>query len=148
MKKTDPPIIVKQRFENSINEVWAALTNVNLMKQWFFDNIVSFKPEVGFATEFVVHNEGRNFTHLWEITEVISNQKIVYNWKYKEYPGDSFVTFELFEDEDDVTLTLSTKVVENFPDDIPEFKRESGINGWNYFIKERLKQFLEENKIN
>lgn len=148
MKKTDPPIIVKQRFENSINEVWAALTDVDLMKQWFFDNIVSFKPEVGFATEFVVHNEGRNFTHLWEITEVISNEKIVYNWKYKEYPGDSFVTFELFEGENHVTLTLSTKVAENFPHDIPEFKRESAINGWNYFIKERLKQFLEENKIN
>jgi len=128
--------------------VWAALTDVDLMRQWFFDNIVSFKPEVGFTTEFVVYNEGRNFTHLWKITEVISNQKIVYNWKYKEYPGDSFVTFELFEDDNDVTLTLSTKVVENFPDDIPEFKRESGINGWNYFIKERLKQFLEENKIN
>ena len=148
MKKTDPPIIVKQTFNISIDQVWEAITNVDLMKQWFFDNIESFEPEVGFATEFAVQNGGRNFTHLWTLTEVIPLKKITYNWKYKEYQGDSFVTFELIEDKNHVTLKLSIKVIENFPEDIPEFKRESCEGGWNYFIKERLKQFLERNNIN
>jgi len=31
-----------------------------------------------------------------------------------------------------------------FPDDIPEFKRESGVEGWNYLIKKSLKAFLEK----
>ncbi len=72
-------------------------------------------------------------------------QKITYNWRYKEYPGDSFVTFQLTNDKNNVQLKLTTVVVENFPKDIPEFTRESCIGGWNYFIKERLKQFLEGN---
>ena len=103
---------------------------------------------MGFATEFAVQNEDRIFTHLWTLTEVIPPKKITYNWKYKEYPGDSFVSFELIEGKNLVTLKLSTKVVENFPEDIPEFKRESCKGGWNYFIKEKLKQFLEGNNIN
>jgi len=60
---------------------------------------------------------------------------MTYNWKYKEYPGDSFVTFALIEDKNHVTLNLSTKVVENFPEHIPEFKTEYCKDGWNYFIK-------------
>lgn len=145
MKKTDPPIIVEQTFNISIEKVWEALTNLVLMRQWFFDNIESFEPEVGFATEFAVQNKDRIFTHLWEVTEVVPKQKITYNWRYKEYPGDSFVTFQLTNDKNNVKLKLTTVVVENFPKDIPEFTRESCIGGWNYFIKERLKQFLEGN---
>jgi len=37
---------------------------------------------------------------------------------------------------------LTCEVVEDFDDNIEEFKRESGIEGWNYFIKNRLKEFL------
>ena len=88
-----------------------------------------------------MQKEGRIFTHLWTLSEVILLKKITYNWKYKEYPGDSFVTFALIEDKNHVTLKLSTKVIENFPEDIPEFKRESCKGGWNYFIKESLSCF-------
>jgi len=148
MKSTDSPIVVEQIINTSKEKIWEAITNVELMRQWFFDNIKSFKPAVGFKTKFKVQSEDRIFTHLWEVTEVDLQQKIVYNWKYEEYPGDSFVTFQLIEDNKSVNLVLTTEVVEDFPQDIPEFKRESCIGGWNYFIKERLKQFLEGNKIN
>jgi len=57
------------------------------------------------------------------------------------------MTSALIEDKNHVTLKLSTKVVGNFPENIPELKRESCKGGWNYFIKERLKQFLEKKSI-
>ena len=48
--------------------------------------------------------------------------------------------------ENDVTkLRLTHHVQESFPEDIPEFKRESGIEGWTFFIKKRLKEFLDKN---
>lgn len=148
MKSTDSPIIVEQTINASKGKIWEAITNVELMRQWFFDNIKSFKPEVGFKTKFKVHSEDRIFTHLWEVTEVDPQQKIVYNWTYDEYPGDSIVNFELIENKNSVRLILTTEVLEDFPEDIPEFTRESCIGGWNYFIKERLKEFLEGNNIN
>jgi len=143
MKLSDEPIIIEYSFEVSINTVWKAITELNQMKQWFFDNIESFIPEVGFKTQFEIVNEDRKFTHLWELTEVLPNHKITYNWKYKEYPGDSFLTFELNQVKKKVNLKITVDVVENFPSNIPEFSRENCIEGWNYFIGKNLKEYLE-----
>ena len=135
-------VVVKQIFEVSKETLWNAITEHNQMIQWFFENIPVFKPSVGFKTQFLVENEGRKFTHLWEIVEVIPNQKIVYNWKYEEYEGEGLVFFELLEHEKGATLILTNKWIGEFPQDIPEFSRESCIGGWQYFINGRLKEYL------
>lgn len=142
MKVSEPIVEVTQQFQESVENVWKALTDVNEMTQWFFDNIPEFEPTVGFKTQFTVTSENRVFPHLWEITEVIPFQKIVYNWRYEGYKGDSFVTFQLSEIDNQTQLTVSTKVIEDFPDTIPEFKRDSCIAGWNYFIKTSLVNYF------
>ena len=144
MKKMDEPIVVEQTFETCIENVWDAITILDKMKQWFFDNISSFEPVVGFETRFVIQVEDRIFPHLWKLTEVVPKKKITYDWKYEGYPGSSIVVFELFENGNWTKLRLTSTVVENFPDNIPEFKRESGIQGWSYFIKKSLKEYLEK----
>lgn len=142
MKKTDPPIVVKQIFYSPIEIVWEAITELEKMHQWYFENIPSFKPEVGFKTQFNIQSGERNFLHKWLVLEVIPNKLIKYNWKYEAYPGDSNVTFELFDENDYTKLILTVDILEDFPEDIPEFKRESCIGGWEYFIKDRLKNYL------
>lgn len=142
MKTKDQPVVVEQLFNKPIQVVWKAITQHDQMIQWFFDNIPDFRPEVGFKTQFNVEAPSRNFLHLWEVTEVIPNKKIVTNWKYEGVAGDSFVTFELFEQGSRTKLIASTQVVEDFDDNIPEFKRESCFGGWNYFIKQKLKEYL------
>jgi len=146
MKSTDPPIIIEQNFDAPIMEVWNAITEPKQMKQWFFNNIETFEPKVGFETRFVVANEGRVFPHLWKITEVEAPEKITYNWKYEGYAGDSDVSFELFEEEQNTKLQLTHIVSRDFPANIPEFKRESCIDGWNYFIKQSLPAYLKSKK--
>ena len=144
MKTNKEPIIVEQEMNKSIDVVWSAITDINQMRQWYFGNIPSFKPEVGFETRFNVQSQTRNFLHRWKVTEVIPQKLIKYNWSYEEYVGDSFVVFELFKQNSSTLLRLSHHVIDNFPDDIPEFTRESGVAGWTYFIKQRLKEFLEK----
>ena len=143
MKTTEPPIFVSQIFSQSVATIWNAITEVDQMRQWFFDNIPSFNAEVGFQTEFNVKAPSRDFLHIWTVTEVIPEQKIVTNWSYENCKGNSFVTFELKPYTEGTQFTVTTKVVEDFPDDIPEFQRESCIDGWNYFVKERLVAYLE-----
>ena len=143
MKKKDPAIIVEQDFTVTTSELWNALTDLRLMKKWYFENIPDFKPVVGFETKFSILSDEKEFIHLWKITEVIPYKKISYNWKYENYPGNSDVVFELFDEGDIVLLKVTVLVYEDFPDEIPEFKRESCISGWNYFIKERLKNYFE-----
>ena len=112
------------------------------MRKWYFEDILAFKPEVGFETQFLVQSGGRDFKHNWKVTDVVTGEKIAYNWKYDGYPGDSFVVFELFEEGNSTKLKLTHTVRESFPRDIPEFQRESGIQGWKFFIKKRLKEYL------
>ena len=144
MRKNDEPIIVEQTFPLSINTVWKAITEIDQMRQWYFENIPSFEPDVGFETQFNVRCEGRDFLHLWKVTEVVPKQKITYSWKYDSYPGDSFVTFELFEEDNLTTIRLTHQVQESFPEDIPEFAREGCVEGWTYFIRKSLKEYLEK----
>ena len=142
MKASEEPIIIEETFPGSLKSVWKAITLHSEMIKWFFADIPDFKAEVGFSTEFLVTNEGRNFTHQWKVVEVIPEQKISYTWRYKEYPGDSVLTMEIMEDKDGVHFILTDIVTEDFPEEIPEFKRENGIRGWTYFIKDQLKQYL------
>ncbi len=143
--KKDDAIIVEQNFNVSKEKLWEAITNQKLMIQWFFENIPSFEPKVGFETRFVVESESRVFPHVWKIIEVIPYQKIAYQWSYDGYEGDSVVTFEIAKSEKGSLLKVTHLVTKDFPDDIPEFKRESCQGGWNWFVNIRLNEFLATN---
>ena len=144
MKSTDPPIELEFRYASSITQVWNALTIHSEMIPWYFGNIPNFQAVVGFTTEFAVSSEERTFTHRWKVTEVISEKKITYNWSYDEYPGNSDLTLELAKVDSETILKLTLIVNETFPQDIPEFKRESCIGGWNYFLGGNLATYLEK----
>jgi len=143
MKINEEPIVVEQTFKTSVDAVWKAITDIDQMRNWYFKSIPSFKPEVGFETRFNVKSQKRNFMHLWKVREVMPLKMLAYNWKYENISGDSLVKFELFEENKLTKLKLTHQVLENFPDDIPEFKRESGLEGWKFFIRKSLKEFLE-----
>lgn len=142
MKSKNPPIVFKKEYHTSVQQVWKALTNLSEMKKWYFENIPKFKPIIDFETCFVVKSDTRIFTHQWSVIEVIPYKKIAYSWKYLEYPGNGFVSFELFENNHKTKLTLTLTITEDFPSDIPEFKRESCEQGWSYFLSERLNDYL------
>ncbi len=107
-----------------------------------FDNIPDFKAQVGFSTSFNVSSGEREFSHTWEVTEVVPGGKITYDWTFGNYPGRGATTFELSSRDGQTTLTLTNTVAEDFPDGVPEFERESCLGGWQYFIGTRLKEYL------
>lgn len=142
MKKGDELIIVEQSFTASSEAVWNAITKPDQMRQWYFDNIPDFKPEAGFETRFNVQSNDRNFLHIWKVTEVQPQKMITYSWEFENYPGKSTTSFEIIKRENLTLLRLTVEILENFPEDISEFTRESCIGGWTYFINNRLKDFL------
>ena len=89
------PIIKEVTINASAEKVWNAITDKDEMKLWYF-NLEEFKPEVGFEFSFEGGNEDRVYIHLCKITEVIPGKKLTYSWQYKNYPGISYVTFEIF----------------------------------------------------
>ena len=53
------------------------------------------------------------------------------------------MTFEIFEEGEGSRLRVTNEGLESFPQDIPEFTRESCEGGRNHFIQENLKKYLE-----
>ena len=142
MKKGDPPIVVEESFDASVDTVWRAISDVQQMRQWYFENIPAFEAEVGFETHFDVGHEGRVFPHRWNVTRVVPARTLEYRWRFDGYPGDSAVIFDLVEQDGRTNLRLTARIDESFPEDVPEFTRESGIAGWQYLINQSLKDFL------
>src|SRR5947209_19048116 len=104
-KLTDA-VVVERTLNAPVAKVWKALTDVDQMRQWYFD-LKEFRPEAGFEFEFVVEHEGNRYHHLCKITEVVAQKKIAYTWRYKGEPGDSLVTFELFPEDGKTRLTVT-----------------------------------------
>ena len=134
-------VVIERTFNAPVGRVWKALTDVEEMRQWYF-NLKQFKAEVGFEFEFVVEHEGMTYHHLCKVTEVIPQKKLAYTWRYKGHEGDSLVTFELFADGDETRLKLTHQGLETFPK-TAAFARKNFEAGWTAIIDSELKQFLE-----
>jgi uncharacterized protein YndB with AHSA1/START domain len=142
MKKNEAPVVVEQWFDCQIGKVWDAITKPEQMRQWFFENLPAFDPVTGFETCFDVRVEDRIFPHVWRLTEVLPGKGFTIDWSYSGYPGRALVRFELSDEGGKTRLKLTNEVTENFPGNIPEFTRESCLQGWTWFIQKSLKNYL------
>ena len=139
--ETADAVIVERTLNAPVTRVWEALTDVDRMREWYFD-LKAFKPEVGFEFDFVVEHEGNSYHHLCRVTEVVLQKKIAYTWRYKGEPGDSLVTIELFPESDMTRLRLRHEGLETFPK-TPAYARKNFEAGWTAIIGTELKKFLE-----
>jgi uncharacterized protein YndB with AHSA1/START domain len=137
-------IILERTFDAPVGRVWTALTDVDQMRQWYFD-LNEFKPEVGFEFEFVVEHEGNSYHHLCKVTELIPQKKIAYTWRYKGEAGDSLVTIELSPEGEKTRLKLMHSGIETFPK-TPAYARKNFEAGWTAIIGSELKQFVETSR--
>ena len=142
--ETIDAVVLERTFNAPVSRVWKALTDVNQMRQWYFD-LKEFKPQVGFEFGFVVLHEGNTYDHRCKITEVIPQEKIAYTWRYHGHEGNSLVTFELFAEGDNTRLKLTHTGLDTFPK-TAAFARENFEKGWTAIIGTELKQFLEGQK--
>ncbi|MFZ1798223.1 MAG: SRPBCC domain-containing protein [Chitinophagaceae bacterium] len=79
-----------------------------------------------------------------KINEAVPMQKLSYTWRYIDLPGNTLVIFELFHEEQKTKARLTHQGLETFPQDQPDFRRQSFENGWTEIIGKNLKAFLEK----
>ena len=139
-------VVLERTLTAPVAKIWKALTDVDQMRQWYFD-LKEFKPEVGFEFEFVVEHEGNRYHHLCRVTEVVPQKKIAYTWRYQGEPGDSLVTFELFPEGEKTRLKLTHEGLDTFPK-TAAFARQNFEKGWTTLIGSELKQFVEKKAAN
>jgi uncharacterized protein YndB with AHSA1/START domain len=142
--KTEP-VVVERTYNAPLSRVWSALTEVEKMRQWYFPMLTEFEPEVGFETSFDVKSGDKVFPHIWKVKEVIPNKKISYEWKFGGYPGDSVVSFELFDMNGQTKVVCTHTGIETFKGEIhPDLARHNFVQGWTHFIGTALKNYVED----
>jgi uncharacterized protein YndB with AHSA1/START domain len=141
---TEAPVVVERTFNVPADLVWNAITDYDQMKQWYMKDLQSFKPVVGFETEFTISHNSKKFPHIWKVTEVVPGRKITYDWRFRGNPGISFVTFELFPEGAKTKLRLTHSGLETFdPKNNPDLARKNYLEGWTQLGAE-LEKFLEK----
>ncbi len=136
------PFIIERTYNATADRVWQAITDRDKMEQWYF-KLKEFKPEVGVEFEFEGGPPEKTFLHLCKVTEVIPGKKLTHSWRYDGYEGNSFVTWEIFEEDDKTRVKLTHAGLETFPT-IPEFAKENFVMGWTDILGRMLKEYLEK----
>lgn len=138
------PFVIERTYDAPIAKVWKAITDKNEMKQWYFD-LAEFRPEVGFEFQFTGGpSPEKQYLHLCRITEVIPEKKLTHSWQYDGYEGNSFVTFELFDEGGKTRLKLTHAGLETFPKENPDLAKQNFVAGWTDIIGRSLKEFVEK----
>jgi len=145
----DQPIVIERVFDAPVTKVWDALTINEQMKKWYFD-ISDFKPVVGFEFQFTGTTEEKTeYLHLCRVTEVVNCKKLAYSWRYKGYPGNSIVTFELSEGgKKKTSLKLTHAGLESFASAGHGFEKKNFVQGWTSILDKSLKGYVEADSMN
>lgn len=136
-------VVVERTFDVTADKVWSALTNNDELKQWYFQ-LKDFKPKTGYKFDFTGGpDDGPHYLHLCEVTEVIEGQKIAYTWRYDNYPGNSLVTWEIFDKGEQTLVRITHTGLETLAENGPDFATENFTGGWTYFIHTALTGYLD-----
>lgn len=136
------PLVVERTFDAPPELVWQAITDPNMMKEWYFD-LTDFRPEVGCGFEFLAGPPDKEkYRHICRVTEVVAGRKITYSWRYAGYSGMSHVSFELFAEGNRTRLKLTHEGLETLAAGNPDFAVGNFREGWNHIIGVALPEFL------
>ncbi|MCP9768508.1 SRPBCC domain-containing protein [Lacihabitans sp. LS3-19] len=139
---TSGDIVIKKIFEAPIEKVWQAISDKDQMKMWYFD-LPEFKAEIGCEFSFIGGSEGGiQYIHHCQVTELETNKKMAYTWKYEGYNGMSTVIWELEKIDNQTQLTLTHKNIESFPSNNPDLAKKNFVGGWDSIINSSLSKFL------
>lgn len=139
----DEPAVIERSIAAPVEKIWRAITDKDEMKKWYFD-IPAFKPEPGCEFQFEGGPDGGiKYLHLCKVTEVVPQKKLTHSWRYKGYPGNSFVSWELFDEGVKTRVRLTHAGLSSFGTDNPDLAPQNFVQGWTHIVGTSLKEFVE-----
>ena len=137
-------VVIKQRVNAPVDKVWKAITDISLMKDWYFD-IADFSTDLNSEFSFYGNEENNKHQHHGEILEVIPKEKLKHTWSYPQITKDKTIVKWNLQDEGDKTLVILThKGLENFEHLGENFSKDSFDKAWTEIVSIKLKNFIEK----
>lgn len=135
---------VSVKVDAPVEQVWNALTQKDLMRNWYFD-ISDFDLAVGNAFNFYEPGEERKYHHHCEILEVVAQEKLKHSWTYPDISKEkTIVKWELDKEGEGTVVTLTHKGLENFHHLGEDFYPEKFQKSWEEILGVTLKNYLEK----
>ena len=132
------------RYAAAPERVWQAITDKELMKQWYF-HIPDFELRVNAMFNFYEPGNERKFHHQCVIKAVEPNHKLQHTWTYPEMSkGSSLLTWEFIPDGNGTLVKLTHTGIESFDDGGKDFAPANYKAGWNEILGKMLREFLEK----
>lgn len=130
----------------SVDKVYSALIDPNLLTQWF-PNIATIEPWVGgkvfFRFSKEVTKEKKDHDVIGTIISIIPNKEVSYTWNFitkPEYNKNTIVTWKLERLDDDRTkITLTHSGFTN----VDKIQYDEHNEGWDWYTK-RLENFVND----
>jgi hypothetical protein len=71
-------------------------------------------------------------------------KKLKHSWRYDGYEGNSFVTWELFEEGEKTRVKLTHEGLETFPMNNPDLAKNNFVMGWTEITGTLLPNYLQQ----
>jgi uncharacterized protein YndB with AHSA1/START domain len=138
----DEQKVVKERIiQAPVMAVWKAVTTAEEMSKWFFE-LHEFKAELGYEFQLIGEKDGKKYPTSCKIIEVVERERLLFTWRYDDFPGEQLVSFELFDMGESCKFRVTHSGLENMLADQDEFDIEDTIDGWEV-LTQQLKQLVE-----
>ncbi|MEP7238329.1 MAG: SRPBCC domain-containing protein [Ferruginibacter sp.] len=137
---------IEKTYNAPIALLWQAITDREMMKEWYFNFGEDFKLETGAVFEWTAGDtEDNQWLHQGKMLEIIKDEKLVHTWAYPGYSGISTVSWNLSKVNDSTTkVTLIHEFTVPFDSTVAALKTENFEMGWNHIINISLQEYLDK----
>lgn len=142
---TPDSFTISKTYKAPIAFVWQALTDKDMLKEWYFNFAADFKLEVGAVFEWEAGEpNGKQWLHRGQMLEIVPQQKLVHTWEYPGYSGSSTLSWELSALDENHTQIVLTHTFNNpFDKNEAALRKVNFENGWNHIINISLTDYLK-----
>lgn len=139
------PITLTQKFRAPVEQVWAAITQPEIMEKWYF-RVHGHALKEGNVFTFYGDDKNKTYLHRCEILKIEPLRLFEHTWTHPEQSkGSSVLRWELDRlDEMNTQLTLIHSGLESFADAGPEFSPENYEFGWKGIVSISLRNYLHD----
>lgn len=137
------PIQVSTKINAPIERVWEAITNTDMMRQWFV-GIDRNEIQDGDTFQFIEMFGTEQLLHECLVLEMNDPSLFRHTWAYPELSQESStVNWDLEKDGNQTEIIITHEGIDRLTGDLPGLTDQRLMGFWDDAINQHLKKFLE-----
>ena len=137
------PIQISTKINAPIDLVWDAITNPDVMRQWFV-GVDRSEIQDGDTYKFIEMFGDEQLLHECLILEMDEPSRLRHTWSYPDLSqASSTVTWNLEKQGNQTEVLLTHEGIHRLTSDLPDLTDQRLMSFWDNALNQHLKKFLE-----